>query len=164
MNAKSFARTVERVQRRLNEMGLDPNLEARDANGRVLYTAFDPRVKVDYSPQLARRSQTVTTQELATAAEQGVRALGNAQFQITRFLGDNGFLCTVSVRQGDYSGRPMPSPSAVQTAMQMGLRTVLASAVVDIMDFDEMMEAGPNSTRRRVHLRIKRGPTVSDVQ
>jgi hypothetical protein len=159
---KATAKQFMRVLQELEE--LDEAFSTRTMDPEKLYKPFNPQDRVDYTPQRSRHAQTVSLNDLYQAAERGARSLGAVQCQVSRWLGEGGFLMTCSVLQGNFQGQPIPSAGAIQSAVTQELLRTYPSATVDLIDVDQLSSTDPTMFRRRVHLRIRRGPTVSEVR
>jgi hypothetical protein len=140
LSIKSYAEIIEELD--LNET-FQPALFPRHQDPNALYKPWDPRTKPDYWPKLSKKSATVTVQDL-WAVTQRVAAKYRAALQLVRYIGDNGFICSMTLTAGNFSGTTMPSVSAVESDLIKEIRDLYPVAKVECIDRDELFGNGPS--------------------
>ena len=157
MSIKSYAQIIE-------ELSLDETFQAallprtfsltRNQDPNALYKPWDPRTKPDYWPKLSKKSATVTVRDL-WAVTQRVAAKYQAALQLVRYIGDNGFICSMTLTAGNFSGTTMPSVSAIESDLIKEIRDLYPVAKVECIDRDELFGNGPSEYRRRAYFRVR---------
>jgi hypothetical protein len=118
-----------------------------------LYRPFDPREKVDYSPLLAKRGQTVTTDDLLRAA-QVVCARHQAELSVVRWIGDNAVVLSVVLGQGNFAGQT--NIAGLHSELTKAVTKVCPTAIVDLIDQSQISADYGMTFRSRAYFRIRR--------
>jgi hypothetical protein len=75
--------------------------------------------------------------------------------QLVRYIGENGFIGSITLTAGNFSGTTMPSVSAVESDLVREIRDLYPVAKIECIDRDELFGNGPSEYRRRAYFRVR---------